>query len=146
MHDTTYEEVSKLVDHYRAIGIHEVWLRGDLATMPWHIAKRIGPSGSYRLNSPCGCRVTAEENGMKYTWSFDFEGAGANGSGTHQFDEAVMLGAARHMPVAIREQYAALLVQEVLPAVKKNADEAREYLSRQERSERVILAVIASAA
>lgn len=145
--ETTYESASALADHYIALGISDVWLRGELDAMPWHLASNIKASGSYRLNGPCGCRVDAydQNTGLSFKWSFDFESPSANGSGTNQFDEETMLGAARHMSPDLRAKYAHLLASEVLQAVKTRTDEIRDALAKQERSEAILRTIIASA-
>lgn len=147
MNETTFEQASALSDHYIALGISDVWLRGELSTMPWHLASNIKASGGYRLNGPCGCRVEAydKSTGLTFKWSFDFESPSANGSGTNQFDEETMLGAARHMSPDLREKYANFLASEVLQAVKTRTDEIRDALAKQERSEAILRTIIASA-
>lgn len=145
--ETTYESASALADHYIALGIRDIWLRGELSTMPWHLAHNVVAGGSFRLNGPCGCRVEAfdPDTGLTFKWSFDFESPSANGSGTNQFDEETMLGAARHMSPDLRAKYAHLLASEVLQAVKTRTDEIRDALAKQERSEAILRTIIASA-
>lgn len=145
--ETTYESASALADHYIALGISDIWLRGELSTMPWHLASNIKASGGYRLNGPCGCRVEAfdPDTGLTFKWSFDFESPSANGSGTNLFDEETMLGASRHMSPELREKYANFIASDVLGAVKARTDEIREALAKQERSESILRTIIASA-
>ncbi|WP_156765745.1 hypothetical protein [Rhizobium leucaenae] len=134
-----------LAEHYLAIGQSEIYIDDNSDDVPWHLAASVKEGGSYRLNGPASARVTAaHESGLTFTWHFDFEGRDANGSGVNQFSAEAMLGAARKLPDAAREQFAQMLHDKVLPAVRKNTDNLRDALRKQEGSLGVLQAIMVS--
>jgi len=141
----TFTQCVKLAEHYLAIGQTNIYLDECAADTPWHLATKVEAGGSYRLNGPASARVTAShESGLTFSWSFDFEGRDANGTGVNQFDAQKLLAIAARMPATVRDQFADFLNAEVWPAVKKNTEEVRGALRKQEDSLSVLQSIIIS--
>lgn len=147
MREHTFAECAKLADHYKAIGMTDIYLSRADDEKPWIFATSVTAGGGYRLNGPSGVRVRAEHPcGLSFSWCVDFEGKEANGSGVNQFDRDVMLGAAAKMPPKVRAMFAKFLHDEVLEAVRKRTDEVRDALRKQEDSLHALQSIIISAA
>lgn len=145
MRRQTFTDCVRNAEHYLAIGQTEIYLDSSDGDLPWHLAVDCCAGGSYRLNGPSSARVTAaHESGLSFSWSFDFEGREANGTGVNQFDSASMLANAAKMPVAVREKFSAFLAREVWPAVYKRTGEVRDALRKQEESLQVLQSIMVS--
>ncbi|QWY83269.1 hypothetical protein [Rhizobium phage RHph_X2_25] len=140
-----FSEIIPLAEHYLAIGETEIYLDGKDDDLPWGDVNSVKVGGSYRLNGPSSARVTAaHESGLSFSWFIDFEGREANGTGVNQFSAENMLGAASKMPASACRQFADLLNKEVWPAVKKNTDDVRDALRKQEDSLAILQSIMIS--
>ncbi|PDT76946.1 hypothetical protein [Sinorhizobium sp. BJ1] len=140
-----FSEIIPLVEHYLAIGEKEIYLDGNDRDLPWGDVKSVITGGCFRLNGPSSARAIApHESGLTFTWFIDFEGNDANGTGTNQFSAENMLGAASKMPAEACAEFARMLAKEVWPAVKKNTDDIRDALRRQEDSLAILQSIMIS--
>lgn len=141
----TFSECVALAEHYIAIGMTEIHLYRNDDDFPWHLVTDVVAGGACRLNGPSDARCVAKhESGLMFSWYFEFEEREANGAGVNQFSADKMLGAARKLPQAAREQFAALLRDEVWSGVRKHTDDIREALRKQEASLGVLQAIMVS--
>lgn len=136
MADLSFAKALANKDALISIGQTEVYLYGDNAKdAPWDRATDIDVGGTYRLSGPACARVTAEIDGLKFSWSLEFEERGANGSSVSLFDRNGLREAMRKLPPKIRKKFGDLLVRDVLPAMQARTKEFREYLNKQIDSE-----------
>lgn len=119
-----------------AIGQTDVYLYGDNAKdVPWGQVTDIEVGSSCRLSGPASARMIAVVDGLKFSWSLDFEESGANGSSVSLFDRDGLREAMRKLPPKMRKKFGDLLLSEVLPPLQARTKEFREYLNKQIDSE-----------
>ena len=124
----------ELAVHLKAIGDTTVWLHKDDDGFPWHLATNVEMSGSFRLSMPAGCYVIAEEDGLTFKLSVEFEDRDANGTGTSRFNRSVFDNLVARLPAPALAALSRALKDDVLPVIVKNTNEIREALQRQEES------------
>lgn len=107
--DWTYEKAVAKAASLLDTGQTEVHLMRDVDA-PWHIADRIEPGSSIRLGMPTSVRVSGlDECGLRFSWHFDIEGPGANGSSSYQIRKNGLVEVMAKMPAATRAQFAKYL-------------------------------------
>lgn len=145
--DMTYEQALAKKEHLIALGRTDVYLynRDDTGYRPWDKATDIEAGGGYRLNGPIGVRIIAEVDGLKFSWSVDFEKREANGHSYSMFDRDRLREIMRKLPTSTRRKFGRFLANEVLPCLEKTTAEWRERLNMQVDSEDCVRGLIAFA-
>jgi hypothetical protein len=145
MHDLTYAQAIANAEHLKALGQTDVYLYRDNAEgFPFDKVTRVEEGSSFRLSGPSSCRLIAEEAGLRFSVSVDFENADANGRGVSLFDRDQLRDLMRKLNPAAREQFAVMLEKCVIPMAKRTA-EIREALNSQCDSEDCVRGLIAFA-
>ncbi|AKR54349.1 hypothetical protein XM25_00725 [Devosia sp. H5989] len=143
--EKTFEEYVRLAEHYLAIGQTEIFLYRDVAVPDeaYKLVTGARESGSYRLSGPNGVRFSALHTcGLTFSWTVDFEGHAANGTGTAQFDRERIRDVARKLPPEGARNFADFMERSVLPPLKERAKEIRDALNRQQDSVDCVLGLI----
>lgn len=137
----TYADALKNIAHLSALGHYEIYLDED-GEVPWDKAVRVESGGGYRLNGPCGIYVIAEEAGLTFKWSIDFEQRAANGASVSMFDRDKLRDVVMKLPPAARASFAEFLHKEVMPGLRKTTAEVRAALNKQLDSEDCVRGLI----
>ena len=140
----SYQDAIDKAEHLLAVGQDLVFLdRED--TPPWDKADSVEKGCGYRLDIPTGCYVIAHAAGLTFKWSIEFEKRDANGRGISVFDRDRMREVAMKMPPKVRQQFADLLAQEILPNMEKRTREIRDAINEQLDTEDCVRGLIAFA-
>lgn len=142
--DMTYTKAIRLAEHLIAIGDTEVYLRDD-EHFPWGKAVGVKSGSSYRLSGPSSCYIIAEDAGLTFKLSVEFEGRDANGRGVSLFDRDRLRTVMTRLPDLARAEFALMLENEVLPGMAKRSAEIREALNSQLDSEDCVRGLISFA-
>jgi hypothetical protein len=132
-------------EHYIALGQTSIYLDSDADDLPWDKVTKIEDRCGVRLSGPTGFYAIAEEGGLTFRWSVDFESRNAKGSSVSLFDRARLRDVIMKLPQPARKELAKFLAARVLPALEKNTQEWRDYLYRQADSEDCVRGLIAYA-
>ncbi len=139
----TYTEAVAKADHLIALGETEVFIEDEGA--PWHKVTGIKGGGGYRFNGPTGIWVIAQDAGLTFKWSVDFEGRDANGRGVSLFDRPRIRDTIMLLPPDVRPIFAEFLANKVLPDLQKRTQELRTAMNQQMDSEDCVRGLIAYA-
>lgn len=145
--EKTIAEYVALADAYKAIGSTSIYLyqEPDDHALYGRVTK-VEEGGSWRLGAPSSARVHAEhECGLTFTWSVEFEGRDANGTGASRFDRGRLREFVMKLPPAAVKSFSEMLAKTVLPAMATRTEEIRTALNRQLDSEDCIRGIIAFA-
>lgn len=145
LRDLTYAEAVEKREHLIAIGMTDVSLWKEPDDRLWPKVVRVTEGGTHRLSGPVSARFYAEDAGLTFTWSVDFEQQDANGRGVALFDRDRLRDVVRRLPSDARGQFAAMLREKVLPGLKKRTAEIREALNSQQDSEDCVAGLISFA-
>jgi hypothetical protein len=146
MQNMTYAKAIENAAHLIAIGQTEIYLwRDDADGFPWDKVTSVTSGSSYRLNGPSDMRVTAEDAGLSFSLSVDFEQRDANGRGVSLFDRERLRDVSMKLPPAARAQFATMLANEVLAPMAARTAEIRQALNSQLDSEDCVRGLIAFA-
>lgn len=143
MSERTYSQAIKLAEHYIALGQTTVFI--DAKSAPWDKATGVEAGSMYRLGTPVGFWITAEEAGLTLKWSFDLETRDANGRGRHQFAHAQVREIMGRLPAKAQKAMARVLAKEILPEIAKRTKEYREALAHQQENEDFVRELVAAA-
>jgi hypothetical protein len=130
-------------EHFIALGQTDIWLHRDESDKPWDKVTHVEAGGSYRLNMPRDIKLSAEIDGLTFSWYADFENKDANGKSVSIFDRDRMREIYRSIPKDAQRQLCELLKHEVLPAMSKHTAEIRAALNNQGDSEYCVRGIIA---
>lgn len=144
MHDMTYEHAVKNASHLIALRQTEVYLRDD-AGFPWDNVTSVEVGSTWRLSGPASIWVKAEDAGLTFRMSVDFEGSDANGRGVSLFNREHMREIMRKLPPEGRRSFARILAKQVLPPLQKRTAELREAMNAQADSEDCVRGLISFA-
>lgn len=106
---TTWWNVQRLAEHYRAIGHTDVYLT-DVAIddAPWQYVTEVTAGGSYRCGMLCGLHFVATlPGGIQVSWSSDIE---TSRSGEKNFDLDQIHAIRSQLSAANRVQMTTLLM------------------------------------
>jgi hypothetical protein len=145
MRDLTYRQAVAKAEHLIALGETDVYLYRDFGDFPYDNIVRVETGSSYRLNGPTSCYLIAEDAGLTFKVSVDFEGPEANGSGRSQFDADKLRELALKLPPPARAMFADMLAREVLPPLVERTNEYRKAMRQQADSEDCVRGLIAFA-
>lgn len=145
MADLTYRQAVENAEHLIALGQTTVYLYRDEAEFPYEKVTQIEAGGTWRLGGPSSCYLIAEEHGLTFKLSVDFEGREANGAGTALFDRDRLRDLAFRLSPKGRQLFADMLQKEVLGNLTKRTDEIRQALRLQADSEDCVRGLIAFA-
>ena len=146
MRNLTYSEAVAKAEHLIALGETDVYLyREDTADFPYDKIVEVKSGGTYRLNGPASCYLIAEDAGLTFKMSVDFEGPEANGSSRSQFDADRLRDLSLKLPPAARKMFADMLAREVLPPLVERTNEYRKAMRQQADSEDCVRGLIAFA-
>lgn len=145
LYDLTYSRAIELAEHLKALDQTTVHLRGADSGFPFDKAVRVEDGGVHRLSGPVSCYVVAEDEGLTFKLSVDFEGRDANGRGVTLFDRARLRELMIKLPKPAQESFAEMLANKVLPGLEKRTEEIRVALMEQADSEDCIRGLIAMA-
>ena len=134
-------------DHYAAIEQKRVslWDQSN-DVLPWEYVTGVDAGGMMRLGTSVSASFEAKHPcGLRFSWSLDFEGRGANGSSTFQAETGWLTVALTRLPPAMRDLLAEHLHTFVV-AVRQQAKDYRAEADRQERAADAISALVLSTA
>lgn len=130
-------------EHLIALGQTDVYIYDDKANFPYDRVTRVKAGSTYRLSGPTGCYLYAEQEGLTFRMSFDFEGRDANGRGVSLFDRDELRSLIGKIPSAAREKFSDMMEKQVLPEMEKRSAEIRTALGLQLDSEDCVRGLIA---
>jgi hypothetical protein len=139
----TYAEAVAKADHLIALGETEVFIEPEGA--PWHNVTSVKSGAGYRFNGPTGVWIIAQDAGLTFKWSVDFEGRDANGRGVSLFDRPRLRHTVMLLPPDVRPLFAEFLAEKVLPDLEKRTQELRDAMNQQMDSEDCVRGLIAYA-
>lgn len=145
MKELTYSRAIEVAEHLIAIGQTEVYLYRASPDFPWDKVVRVEAGSSYRLSGPTSCRLIAEDHGLTFSWTVDFESTDANGTGTSKFDRELLRGLMVRLPIGARENFAHMLENIVLPPLQQRSAEILNAYNQQRDSEDCVRGLIAFA-
>jgi hypothetical protein len=145
MLDLSYEQAIENADHLIALGETTVYLRRNETGFPYEKVTHVEAGAGWRLSGPSSCYLFAEDAGLTFKLSVDFEGPEANGRGVSLFDRDRLRGLMLRLPDAARQSFADLLETEVMPGMAKRTAEIRNSLLEQADSEDCVRGLIAFA-
>lgn len=145
MHNITYAEAIEKAEAVKLIGDTTVYLQGGSDGLPWGKVSKVECGSSWRLGGPSSAYMIAEDQGLTFKWSVDFEGLDANGKGASQFDRPRLRDVMLQLPLAARASFADLLEGQVLSEVAKRTEECRRVLNMNADSEDCVRGLIAFA-
>lgn len=143
-YDLTRAEALEKADALKALNQTDVYLR-DASDFPWNRVTDIADGAAYRFSGPCGLYLVAEEKGLRFKLSFDFEGRDANGRGVSLFDRGRLRELVLKLPAAVRPKLAKFMRDKVLPDLEKRTAELRDAMNKQWDSEDCVRGIIALA-
>lgn len=130
------EDAVANAEHYKALGIDEVYLSDDEGPFPWEFVTSCRPGGSHRLEISTDVWFTAEHPcGMSFRWTFEIEPYSANGSGHYQIDVDKIAAALKRLPEKAAAEFRVYLA-ECADAVGKKGDEWQKICDSQRETER----------
>lgn len=137
----TYQSAVEKADHLIALGETEIFIdaTGDV---PWTKVVGIKAGGAYRFNGPTGVWIVAQDHGLTFKWTVDFEGRDANGRGVSLFDRPRLRDTIMRLPPDVRPAFAKFLSEAVLPDLMKRTQELRESMNEQMDSEDCVRGLI----
>lgn len=145
MNEKTIPEYIALAEHYIAIGSSDIYLYRDtdIPKEVWDLASSADSGGTWRLNGPSSVRFSAPHPcGLTFSWSVDFEGRDANGSGVHQFDRERLREVMLMLPKDGAKSFASMLESQVLPPLKQRSKELSEAMNKQMDSYSAALSLV----
>jgi hypothetical protein len=145
MIDLTVAEALEKADHLIALGETTVYLFRDAEGFPYDKVTRVEEGGTWRLGGPASCYLYAEQAGLTFKLSVDFEGRDANGRGVSLFDRDRLRDLFLKLPPAARNFFAEMLEGKCLPGLIERTNEIREALRAQADSEDCVRGLIAFA-
>ena len=146
MLDLTYEQALENAEHLVALGETTIYLYRDRAgDFPYDKVTRVESGSTHRLSGPSSCYLFAEDAGLTFKLSVDFERPDANGRGVSLFDRDRLRALMLKLPDAARRSFAELLETEVMPGLVKRTREIRDALQEQADSEDCVRGLIAFA-
>jgi len=144
MIDMTYARAIELAEHLIAIDQTTVYLRDD-SFFPFDKVTGVESGSSYRLSGPSSCYLIAEDAGLIFKKSVEFEGRDANGRGVSLFERDRLRDVMMRLPDGARAKFARMLENEVLPGMQARTAEIREALNNQLDSEDCVRGLISFA-
>lgn len=144
--DLTYETAIANVEHLIALGQTKIYLyRENSEGFPYDKVVRVEEGSSWRLGGPSSCRLIAEDRGLEFSLSVDFEPASANGRGVSMFDRDRLRDLMLKLPAVARSAFADMLERVVLPPLVTRTSEIRTAMRAQADSEDCLRGLIAFA-
>lgn len=141
MHDMTYKHAVKNAACLIALKQREVYLRDD-ADFPWDKVTSVDVGSSWRLSGPSSIWVKAEDAGLTFRMSVNFEGDDANGRGVSLFNRDYLREIMRKLTPEGRRDFANILAEQVLPPLQKRTAEIRDAMNAQADSEDCVRGLI----
>ncbi|MEM8695223.1 MAG: hypothetical protein AAGE05_04280 [Pseudomonadota bacterium] len=141
----SYPEAIEKADHLKALGETTLYLRDDEG-FPYGRVVSVEPGSSYRLNGPTSCWLVAEDQGLTFRLSIEFEPYSANGSNVSQFDRKRLRDIMLKLPGPARIAFADMLADKVLPEIAKRTADLRKSLNTQADTEECVRSLIRAAA
>lgn len=127
--DWTYKDVKLRGEHFKALGVTEVYL--SEGPYPWSKVHKMAPGGTHRLDIATSVwfYATDPKSGLELRWAFDVEGRQANGKGYYEIDQRGCSHIISLLPPIPKEQFRKYLV-DCAKSIEKNA---KEYLDISKR-------------
>lgn len=144
IYDLTYADAVAKAEHLTALGETTVYLRSDEG-FPYDKVERVEAGSTYRLNGPTGCYLIANDRGLTFRLSVDFEPPEANGRGVSMFDRDRLRDVMLRLAPGGREAFADMLAGEVMAKMQERTRDLRSALQSQTDSEDCIRGLIAFA-
>lgn len=143
MHDMTYSEAIAKAAAIKEIGDTNIYLRGrNDADLPWDKVVKVEEGSSWRLSGPSSVYLIAEDEGLTFKWSVDFEALDASGKGVSDFDRPRLRDLMSKLPISARQSFADMLENQVLSALRKRTQEYRDALNMNADSEDCVRGLI----
>jgi hypothetical protein len=141
----TYAEAIEKADAIKLIGDTTIYLNRSDDTLPWGKVIKVEDGSSWRLSGPSSAYMIAEDQGLTFKWSVEFEGLDANGRSVSQFDRPRLRDVMLKLPAPARISFADMLEKQVLSAIRTRSAEYRLALNTNVDSEDCVRGLIAFA-
>lgn len=129
----TFTNVMGLLEHYKALGIRDVFLDDDADDLPWSAVNEVREGGLWRFNMPISVWMMCKhESGITFQWSVDFEPKSASDSSSSMLDADRISRALDLLPAAAGKQFIDILRTSCAPKLQDQRDEHRQIAARLE--------------
>jgi len=138
--DTFYNKVLQNAEHYRALGVAEVYIHDAEGALPWQHVSRCEPGGTHRMEIATSVWFYADDPacpGITFRWTFDIEPSEANGRGDYRIDAEACRRIIRRLSGEARAKFRAYLA-DCAAKVKAKGDEWMQCAMRQQRDAAIL--------